>query len=342
MKKMIIMMFVLFIGSVAMADAVVGYADSYLRLVDDETTALGSYNPLGSGVTLKCVAPLANGNFAAVYEAGADYYARIFDGTTMAAGSYAYLGSEVISNIAGLANGDFVISYGGGILRLADGETAALGNYVNLGAGVIVRGITPLANGNIAAIYDDGGNNYARIFDGKTMAAGSYAYLGSEVISNIAGLANGDFVISYGGGILRLADGETAALGSYIDLGAGTTVNGLAALANGNIAAAYDAGGANYARIFDGTTMAAGSYAYLGSDAISDIAGLANGNFIISYGGGVLRLVDGETAALGNYNSGLAGETINDLAGDLVVPEPATMCLLCVGGLMALVRRKTR
>ena len=332
-KNIVIAMLILFSGNVAMADAVVGYANSYLRFVDDETSALGNFNPLGSGITLKCVAPLADGNFAAAYEADStgENYLRIFDGTTMAAGNYSYFGTDDITHIAGLPNGDCVISYAGGILRLVDGETASPGSYIELGSGVTVNGLTALANGNVAAVYEGGGTNYARVFDGTTMAAGSYTSLGSENITHIAGLANGDFVISYGDGIVRLADGETAALGNYVELGAGVTVNGLTALADGNFAAAYGGGGGSYARIFDGTTAVAGDYAWLGSAEITNVVGLTNGDFLILYLDGsdtILRLVDGETSVpLDSFNYELTGETINCLAGDLIVSE-STVTLL--------------
>ena len=330
-------------------------------------------NGRGIGNNILGIAPLSNGDYVYGRSVGgfpnvqSDWF--IHNGASMnetaAATNQAGLNNSVFLDVVGLANGnfawgrvetgdnatDFFVHSGTTALQTsAAANTRGLGNYA---------GMAPVAGGFVWGRTDAGEFDWFR-HDGttgaETHAALDAAGEGTGGFVGLAGLANGNFVFGRehnGATDWILRDGTDL---SYITQANGTAgigdtgVMGVVGLADGNFVWVRNHASGYDLKLHSGTTAQeiAWNHNVRGSNAtFLGLAALPDGSFVMARAepDGLLDLYqyDGTTLAeigvLQNWRGvGAGGSLFDGMTG--LVPEPASMLVLGLGGLATFLRRR--
>lgn len=232
-----------------------------------------------------------------------------------------------------LSNGHVLAgtTFGGGGFAKFDGSTfgsvgianpSGWGTFeqmVSIGNGRAVAGVTHL--GGTLVMYDGNANQINT---------------GWGTFEQMIALSNGDVLFGStlaGGTLAKITNNGTSP--QNISTGQGTFY-GMVELDNGNVLIA-DGQGSGAILIYDGTTLAAASNG-LGWGEVDQIVSIGDGEAMLGTAAGDLLHFDGSTV---NFVSGGWG-TFEQMAAVAAVPEPASLCLLGVGGLAMLRRRAQR
>jgi len=153
----------------------------------------------------------------------------------------------------------------------------------------------------------------------------------------LAGLGDGN-IATVGGGFIHILDGSSLATVNFANYG--TTFSGLTGVGADKVAFSFqDSPGVDQIQLYssDLTTQIAVSAPF---DEIVDMIGLSNGNIAVANNQGQAFILDGSDLSIISSVSGFGAGSIVGLAE--VVPEPASLLLMGVGGLMILCRPKVK